>query len=154
MKKNELDITWLEEEVFFRPLEYGEKHVLEQSLEIRQYSKGETIITQGEPSSGLFFLKSGVVSLHINNDGRLVCIGRLQKNAQLGDMALFEGTKTSATVIAEQNCNIYFLSQQTMVHLMTFRRNMARDIMMRTIRQLSSSLRQMNKFEVRHDQAA
>ena len=141
-----VDIEWMEDVIFRRLLDYGEKGLLERSIEIHRFTEGETIIEQGATAKGLFFLKKGAVLLYVDDDNERVCVGELATGAQLGDMAMFEGVKTSATVIAANDCEAYFLPKTSVIHLMTFRRELARDIMMKTIRQLSASIRHMNQF--------
>ena len=144
--KQEIDLEWLEEVIFQRRLDYGEKSVLERALEIRQYAGSEMIIEQGNEAQGLFFLKKGIVTMYVQSQMDSVCVGQLEEGAQLGDMALFDGSKASATVVAEQDCEVYFMPRHSVIHLMTFRRDLARDIMMKTIRQLSGAIRHMNNF--------
>lgn len=142
----QVDIEWIEDFIIQRHLDYGEKALFERSIEIREYQQGEVIIEQGEVAQGLFFLKKGVVSMHVKGLSDSVCVGRMEEGAQLGDMALFDGVRASATVRADENCEVYFLPRNTVIHLLTFRRDLSRDIMMKTIRQLSGALRHMNQF--------
>ena len=50
-----IDTEWVEEMIFQRRLDYGEKSVLERSLDVRRYAVGEMIIGQGDVPQGLFF---------------------------------------------------------------------------------------------------
>lgn len=147
-----IDIEWIEEFIIQRHLDYGEKSLLERAIEVREYQKGEVLISQGDVAQGLFFLKRGAVSMHVKGLADSVCVGRLEEGSQLGDMAIFDGIRASATVLADEDCDVYFLPRNTVIHLMTFRRDLSRDIMMKTIRQLSGALRHMNQFNAQAHQ--
>ncbi len=141
-----IDFDWLEEHVFHRTLEYGEKSVLEQMVRIEQYRKNDCIIREGEEVDGLFLLREGGVAISHASHGEKIRVGELHEGAQLGDMSLFDAGPASATVTALGDCVIFRLPAKAMAHLLAYRRELARDIMMNTIRQLSSALRQMNQF--------
>ena len=141
-----IDTERVEEMIFQRRLDYGEKSVLERSLDVRRYAVGEMIIGQGDVPQGLFFLKKGIVNMYVQSQSDSVCVGQLEEGAQIGDMAIFDGARASATVVAKQDCELYFMPRHTVIHLLTFKRDLARDIMMKTIRQLSGAIRHMNNF--------
>jgi len=142
----QIDYEWLEEHVFHRTLEFGEKTVLEQMVRVEQYQKNDRIINEGETVDGLFLLREGAVAISHASHGENVRVGELHEGAQLGDMSLFDAGEASATVTALGDCTVFRLPSKAMAHLLAYRRDLARDIMVNTIRQLSSALRQMNQF--------
>lgn len=140
-----VDLQWLEDCVFKRPLETGEAHLLEQSLRIESREKGEILICEGQPCDGLYFIHSGRVGIYHNNHGEDVRISEAGEGAQLGDMASFGDGIASATVKTIEPCVIYKLPQRALIHLMTYRQRLARDMMMNTIRHLAEVIRNMNR---------
>jgi len=84
----QVDVEWIEDFIIQRHLDYGEKALFERAIEIREYQQGEVIIEQGEVAQGLFFLKKGMVSMHVKGLNDSVCVGRMEEGAQLGDMAI------------------------------------------------------------------
>jgi len=140
-----VDLQWLEDCVFKRPLETGEANLLEQSIRIESHEKGEVLIREGQNCDGLYFIHSGRVGIYHNNHGEEVRISEACEGAQLGDMASFGDGISSATVKTIEPCVIYKLPQQPLIHLMTYRQRLAKDLMMNTIRQLAGVIRNMNR---------
>jgi cyclic nucleotide-binding protein len=66
-------------------------------LERRQLEQGEALVTEGEEGRDLFLLLDGVVDIEVNGD-RIAEIG---PGALLGERALLEGGKRTATVWAK-----------------------------------------------------
>jgi hypothetical protein len=66
-------------------------------LERRQLKEGEALVTEGEEGGELFLLLDGVVDIEVNGD-RIAEIG---PGALLGERALLEGGKRTATIWAK-----------------------------------------------------
>jgi len=140
----EIDYEWLEDHIFHRHLDTGEQNVLAQSIRISDFKKGDVLIEEGEHSDGLYLLYSGRAGVLHNSHGENVQVCEVGEGTQLGDMAIFDDELASATVTALAPCVAYKLSRQALGHLMAYRRDMAKDIMMNTIRQLAGIVRGMN----------
>jgi CRP-like cAMP-binding protein len=141
-----MDMTWLEKNIFDRTLDEEERDLLEKIAIVKTYKKGDLIIREGDTSSGLFILYSGKVSLQHENHGQAVRIATVESGAQLGDMALFNGDQASATAKALGDCEVYHLPKEAMDYLARHRKDLSNDIMLNTIRNLGSALRNMNGF--------
>jgi len=140
----EIDYEWLEDHIFHRHLDTGEQNVLAQSIRISEFGKGDVLIEEGEHSDGLYLLYSGRAGVLHDSHGEKVKVSEVGEGTQLGDMAIFDDEPASATVTALEDCVAYKLPRQALGHLMAYRRDMAKDIMMNTIRQLAGIVRGMN----------
>ncbi len=140
----DIDFVWIEDNIFHRHLNAEEKDTLSQSVLVKEFKKGDVLIAEGEPCDGLYLLYSGRAGVMHENHGEKVRVSEVHEGAQLGDMAIFDDTASSATIVALSSCVAYKLPRQALRHLMAYRHDMAKDIMINTIRQLASIVRDMN----------
>jgi CRP-like cAMP-binding protein len=140
----EINFKWLEDHIFHRHLDVDEQNVLAQSIHISEFKKGDVLIEEGEHSDGLYLLYSGRAGVLHNSHGEKVRVSEVGESAQLGDMAIFDDEPSSATITARGECVAYKLPRQTLGNLMADHPDMAKDIMMNTIRQLAGIIRNMN----------
>ena len=92
-----VEITELAEQALLAGLDKSELDKLTTLGRLRTYRSGEKILSQGEPASSLFFLKTGVVHAKLPNGIRLATIAA---GMAFGEMALLE-TNRSADVYAD-----------------------------------------------------
>ncbi|MFC1567871.1 Crp/Fnr family transcriptional regulator [Pseudomonadota bacterium] len=140
----EIDFEWLADHIFHRHLDADEQAVLAQSILISEFKKGDVLIAEGEHSDGLYLLYSGRAAVLRSSHGEKVRVSEVGEGAQLGDMAIFDDEPSSATITALGECVAYKLSRQALGQLMAYHHDMAKDIMMNTIRQLAGIIRKMN----------
>lgn len=62
-------------------------------------SSGETLIEEGEPADGLYFVLSGELEVRMGG----ACVNRLTDGAVLGEIALLDGGVRTATCVARGN---------------------------------------------------
>ena len=74
--------------------------------EVRQFSPGESVITQGDRSGLLFFLIDGTVEV-LKNDTQIVTAS--QPGAVFGEMSALLGRNHTATVRALKPCTFYVI---------------------------------------------
>jgi len=141
-----IDMKWLETHIFARDLSGDEQRILLDLIEVKTYQQSDTLIAEGDASQGLFLLHSGTVSLQYEKHGQAVRIAKLEAGAQLGDMAFFNHDIASATVKALETCEVYILPEKAMEHLMQQCKDLSHDLMLNTIRNLGSALKNMNGF--------
>ena len=95
---------------FFYSLNFSELDMLIKSLKKRKTKKGDVIINQGEIGDKFYLIGSGSFSVHVKKG-----MGGSQKVADLGDgdffgeMALVTELPRTATVIAEDNGELFIL---------------------------------------------
>jgi len=142
----DVNIKWLEKHIFARVLSDNEQQILLDIIEVKTYQQSDTLIAEGDASQGLFLLHSGTVSLQYEKHGQAVRIAKLEAGAQLGDMAFFNHDLASATVKALAICEVYILPKKGMEQLMQHHKELSHDLMLNTIRNLGSALKNMNGF--------
>ena len=88
-------------------LDPNEFSTLYHSLDHKQFSKGEIIITQGSPQSALYFVNSGRVELFFQENGKDVQIKTIGQGEILGAGTFFETsvwTMSARSLGAEMSC--------------------------------------------------
>ncbi len=141
----DINFEWLEDHIFHRHLDADEQDVLAQAILISEFRKGDMLIEEGEHSDGLYLLYSGRAGVLHDSHGEKVRVSEVGAGTQLGDMAIFDDEPSSATITALGECVAYKLPRQVLGNLMADHPDMARDIMMNTIRQLAGIIRNMNR---------
>ncbi|MDQ6991825.1 MAG: cyclic nucleotide-binding domain-containing protein [Mariprofundaceae bacterium] len=140
----DINMAWLEENLFHRTLSSDDKHILKDLIESKSYNKGDMILEEDQEPEGLFILEHGQVALEHQKNGQHVRIAKLEEGSQFGDMSLFDDEKTSVSIKALEACTLYLFSQKSMTYMMEYRQSLSNDIMLNTIRSLAQAIRQMN----------
>jgi len=102
-------VDFLKSITLFEELKTAEISRLERILYTRHYKKGEVIFREGEPGAALYILKEGEVDITINHDEKPIMLTTLSRGMFFGEMAIFDETPRSATVIASSECEIIAL---------------------------------------------
>ncbi len=80
---------------------------------IKEYSKGETIIREGDLSDCAYILESGRAEVLKNStNGENQVVGILTENDIFGELGLIDGFPRSASVKALETCRVSILTQQ------------------------------------------
>lgn len=80
---------------------------------VRTYKKGEVIIKQGDPGTGLFIILSGTVTITSKSRPGLpdAILANMGKGEVFGDMSLIDGYPRSANVTATSECQVLELNR-------------------------------------------
>jgi len=140
----EIDFEWIENHIFHRHLNAEEKQALDKSILTVEFNKNDVLIAEGERCDGLYLFYSGRAGVYHDSHGEKVRVGEVTAGAQLGDMAIFDDEPYSTTITALSECVAYKISSQDMNSLMAYHHEMAKDIMINTIRRLAGIVRGMN----------
>ena len=86
------------------------------SLQLRRFVKGQVIVQEGKPGDSFFTIVSGTVGVTRqlpNEQGvmRAVQLARLHHGAVFGEMALISNAPRTATVTAEEDCDVLELKR-------------------------------------------
>ena len=83
------------------------------SLQLRRYVKGQAIVEEGKPGDSFFVIVSGtvVVSRNAGSPPKPVQVARLHHGAVFGEMALISRAPRTATVTAEEDCDVLELKR-------------------------------------------
>ncbi len=77
-----------------------ELHSLAQETEIRRYSAGEALFTQGDQADGLYLIRRGSVTVSRRIGGKDIVLSYVSAGHYVGEMALIANAPRSATVRA------------------------------------------------------
>src|SRR5579862_6117340 len=66
----------------------------------RTFKAGERLFGEGEPSTSLFIIKKGVVSIRKKKGTKFVEIAHIRSNEVLGELSFFDRLPRSATAVA------------------------------------------------------
>ncbi|MGH8093022.1 MAG: cyclic nucleotide-binding domain-containing protein [Chthoniobacterales bacterium] len=78
------------------------------------FGRGERIIEQGAEGASMFVLLQGAAGVSISLNGAMVQIGSLRMGDCFGEMSLMTGEKRTATVRAEEDCEVIEISKPAM----------------------------------------
>ena len=106
---NVSDVAHLNEEDSFK---YNFHHIAEY-FKIKKISTGTAIIKQGENPGGITFIESGQITVELKTDtNKIIRLKTLGPGTVIGEVSLYLGTKASASVVANTECSVFFLSQE------------------------------------------
>jgi SulP family sulfate permease len=87
-------------------------------MQRQEAAKGSYLIRRGDPPKGLYFIESGQVTTLLEQEDNEVI--RLRTNGAgtfIGEIGMFLGQPASASVIADKDCIIFFLSLENLKKL-------------------------------------
>jgi CRP-like cAMP-binding protein len=85
----------------FAPLSVSELWRLGHSVQHRHYAAGESLVCQGDPTSGLYVIERGLVEVLVRQaDGTDLVVNRIGVGDVFGEFSLLTGQPVSATVRA------------------------------------------------------
>jgi len=88
-------------------MEYEDRALLSNYGEFLPVHPGQLIIEEGKPQDSLYFVISGVLHVHMQVDGRLTFIARIEAGETLGEVNVFDPAKASASVTAKEFSQIW-----------------------------------------------
>lgn len=88
----------------FRPFGREERAEIMGRFRTREASPGTSVITEGEPSDGLYVVLSGELGVWKRRDGDQALAGRLHEGDVFGEMSCLRKGPASATVTAARRC--------------------------------------------------
>jgi small-conductance mechanosensitive channel len=79
---------------------------------VRLYAPGETIVSQGDPSSDMYIIDRGFVVVELVRETRSVPVARIGPKKFFGEMGLMTGEVRKATVRAETECEVLVVGHE------------------------------------------
>lgn len=114
----QIDFDWLEMQLDCS-LGQGERHALQEAIEMLFVSEGMSIIHQNSTPEALFLLQSGNVQVQgRNTSGQDITLSRNNRLKVLGEISFFSGQPASASVIADHPCILYKIDRYAFEQLM------------------------------------
>ncbi|MBA3650188.1 MAG: mechanosensitive ion channel [Chthoniobacterales bacterium] len=88
-------------------------HLIRGSRTVR-FGRGERIIEQGAEGASMFVLLHGAAAVSVSQNGSMIRVGSLRMGDCFGEMSLLTGERRTATVRAEEDCEVIEISQPAM----------------------------------------
>jgi CRP-like cAMP-binding protein len=121
----------------FQSISEEDLGLLADSLEEQTYSQGEMIIRQNGTEQVAYIIHSGRVSIHID----ALLMSNYVEGQMFGEFSMLDGTKYSATAVAQTDCVLLALSRDVFYERMAasddFRKNIIKSLVKRLKRQLA-----------------
>jgi len=111
-----------------------------------EYNKGDEIIKQGDIATFVYSIISGSAEVFV--DG--IKVGEVLQDELFGAMAVFTGSKRSASVVAAEHCSILSVPKEEFITLMHARPETTMTLienMARCITDLNSKVKELNYTE-------
>ncbi len=137
-------INFLKSIYLFEDLKSGEIIRLERTLHKRHYKKDEVIFKEDEPGAALYIVEDGKIEIYINYETEPILLTGLEKGMFFGELALFDETPRSATVVAAKDSVIIALSKPDFQLFSKKEPEIGNKIIMRLGKILSKRLRVAN----------
>ena len=102
-QKEEIDEIKLFEEKFTDLLTY---------FESKDINQNTTLIEQGNDPEGLYFIKSGRVTVELRSSNNKIRLKSMGTGTVVGEVSLYLKTQATASVISNTACETYFLSHE------------------------------------------
>lgn len=141
----------LEQIDFFDGVPEQDLEQLRQVLKLREFKAGEAICHEGDPGDKMWLLVKGSVSVRLDVADNRVSrrITSLTRGTVFGEMALIEGARRSATIVADEDVTCYELSGDDFGVLSRENPAIAATVMRNTARELARRLRRTSE-DLRH----
>ncbi len=144
-------VSFLRSADIFRVLSKDELAGLADEVNVLTLSSGQAAVTQGENGSSLFIVKSGRLSVFIDDAGKAVYVGDLWEGEFFGEMSLLTGTPRTATVQAAGTATIIEITKENLAPLIQRHDELASQMASVLSARQNSNLKTLMEFE--HDPA-
>ena len=117
---NKRVVSVVSEIPIFDRLEGDEVKILIQHMGYVQLAEGEILFEEGDEGDHVFFVSSGAVDVlkHVDEGGESVALTVLRKGRSVGEMAMIDSLRRSATIRAREASNILCISRSQFDHLL------------------------------------
>lgn len=102
----------------FERLSAAERAKISDSLELREYSPGEAVISQGERGSEFFIIVEGEAQVRKTKAGKQETVGKLSRGDYFGELALLNNAPRAATVAAASKLRVVTMSERAFTRLL------------------------------------
>jgi hypothetical protein len=89
-----------------------------QNGQVHHYGRGERLIQEGEPGDSMFVMLRGTAAVSVAKDGAHVRVGAMRQGDCFGEFALLTGAPRSATVRAENDCEVLEIGKPVMAEVL------------------------------------
>ena len=89
-----------------------------QNSPIHRYGRGERLIHEGDAGDSMFVMLRGTAAVSIARNGTSVRVGAMRQGDCFGEFSLLTGAPRSATVRAENDCEVLEISKPIMAEVL------------------------------------
>jgi len=111
-QKDSLDKDKLESLLFLKGVDLESIRGLLEACPVQQVKRGEVLIHAEKPNQSLYLLVSGRLRIHLKLE--LDSIAILEPGEVVGELSLIDRELTSAYVVAEDDCSLLVLDEETL----------------------------------------
>ena len=105
-------------EPIFQCLEDRQLDGLVKQAQFNHFGRGERVIEEGAEGQSMFILLRGTAQVSVSKNGAAIRVGVLRSGDCFGEMSLLTGEKRTATVRAEDDCEVLEISKPVMGDLL------------------------------------
>jgi len=114
-------------------------------FQLRTAEKGEQIITQGDISTGVFLIMSGIIEvIRETRSGSRIPIHKIEPGVMFGTLSTIDGGKRGAHCIAQEKVEYAFMQKNDFLDLIEGESPMAMSFQVAVIRAIFKDLRDTN----------
>ncbi len=134
----------------FAEFDAEQLETIRQHLHPLHFNKSDIVFKEGDPGDKIYFILSGGVSVlaSVSDNGRARRLTTFGEGVFFGDMAILEGKPRSATVRADSDTELLYMSVDDFQHLVKNEPLIASKMLMGMAKELSYRLR-LTSIEVR-----
>ncbi|MEP7248636.1 MAG: mechanosensitive ion channel family protein [Spartobacteria bacterium] len=110
--------TVIDSEPLFACLTEEQRDVLIRGSRTLHFGRGERVIEQGAEGSSMFVLLNGGAQVSVSQNGSMIRVGTLRMGDSFGEMSLLTGERRTATVRAEDDCEVLKISKPAMAAIL------------------------------------
>jgi len=143
-----IDHEWLEEQVMLCKLSSEDREILNGLIEVSTYSKGDVIVSEGQPGGELYLMRSGSADITCISGGESVRVAVVREGSMFGEMSFLTGDVANATVTAREDSIVYRLSRGAYSELMVRNQDLVYALFAHMLVQAGSAIRRMNEEQI------
>jgi len=143
-----IDFDWLGKEILDHDLSENDRNVLGTLMTSSDFTKDETIISQGQPGGTLYILRSGLADVETDVNGERLHIAGASEGALFGEMTFLTKEATSAHITAKQDCTVYKIPRDGLSQLMTDHQELVYALIAYMLLYSSKVIRGMNEKHI------
>jgi uncharacterized membrane protein len=134
------DVNLLAEVPLFQLLDDDERATLAGLLDVRSFSKGETIFTYGDAGDALFIVRRGSVQVFVEDcAGETIILSENLTGDVFGEISLLDGGPRTATAVATDETEALVMNRGDLLDLITKHPHAAMDLLSVMGRRLRST---------------
>lgn len=114
----------------FSLMDDDERAMLAERMEVREFSKGETIFNHGDAGDSLMIIKTGRVQVYVEStEGQKIILSEIEPGELMGEISLFDPGARSATAVAVEDSELLVLDHDDLWEAMQRKPHIAKDML-------------------------